>query len=382
VPPEPRAMTSPDHESTSGAGSFRFSENNFDLVRLVAAGEVAVRHALHFLAPTRLTDFVSGLLVLVPGVPVFFFLSGYLISKSLERSPTNRDYFRNRALRLFPALWACIGVSLAMVVLSGYLSSVPWTAVKLGAWVVCQATVFQFWNPDFFREFGTGVVNGSLWSVSVEIQFYLVIWLVYRMLRRLPHARLTFALALVTIAFVPLNAFKTEIGSGLDDACGTVLASKLYRASFLPWFYLFMLGVVAQRIAYVIVPVLRDRCAAAVALYTACMLVDYSLWGIPQGTEISAYLVPIMGAAVLALSYSRPKLGERILRGNDFSYGLYVYHMPAINLALHLGAPHALLSASAALGGAFALAVASWRFVERPFLRRKRGALRPAASRS
>ena len=48
-------MTSPDHESTSGAGSFRFPENNFDLVRLVAAGEVAVRQALHFLAPTRLT---------------------------------------------------------------------------------------------------------------------------------------------------------------------------------------------------------------------------------------------------------------------------------------------------------------------------------------
>jgi len=43
-------MTSPKHDPSSGAWSFRFSENNFDLVRLVAAGEVAVRHALHFLA--------------------------------------------------------------------------------------------------------------------------------------------------------------------------------------------------------------------------------------------------------------------------------------------------------------------------------------------
>ena len=29
----------------SGTAGFRFSENNFDLIRLVAAGEVAFRHA-------------------------------------------------------------------------------------------------------------------------------------------------------------------------------------------------------------------------------------------------------------------------------------------------------------------------------------------------
>lgn len=373
-------MTSPKPDPSSGAWSFRFSENNFDLVRLVAAGEVAVRHALHFLAPAALTDVVLGLLALVPGVPVFFFLSGYLISRSLERSTSTRDYFRNRALRLFPALWACIGVSLAFLFLTGYLSTVAWSASRLGTWILCQATVLQFWNPEFLRKFGTGVVNGSLWSVSVEIQFYVVIWFVYRALRGLSQARVTIALALVALAFGPLNAFKSEIGSMLDAEFGTTLGSKLYRASFVPWFYLFMLGVVAQRCADWVVPLLRDRCMPTVATYAVCMLIDYSLWGIPLGNEIPAYLVPIMGVTVLALAYRQPSLGSRLLRGNDVSYGFYVYHMPLINLLMYLGAPRSLPSCLAALVGALVLAALSWRFVERPFLRRKRGSLRAAAA--
>jgi peptidoglycan/LPS O-acetylase OafA/YrhL len=235
--------------------------------------------------------------------------------------------------------------------LSGLLRPARW---PFGTRILCQATVLQFWNPEFLRKFRTGVVNGSLKSVSVEIQFYVVIWFVYRALRGLSQARLTIALA-----FGPLNAFKSEIGSMLDAEFGTTLGSKLYRASFVPWFYLFMLGVVAQRCADWVVPLLRDRCMPTVATYAVCMLIDYSLWGIPLGNEIPAYLVPIMGVTVLALAYRQPSLGSRLLRGNDVSYGFYVYHMPLINLLMYLGAPRSLPSCLAALVGALVLAALS-----------------------
>jgi len=35
------------------ASGFKFSENNFDLIRLVAASEVAIRHTVHHIAPER-----------------------------------------------------------------------------------------------------------------------------------------------------------------------------------------------------------------------------------------------------------------------------------------------------------------------------------------
>ena len=86
------------------ADNFRFSENNFDLIRLIAAAEVAIRHSFHHIAPNVEARPLLWVLDFIPGVPIFFFLSGYLISRSWERSPSPRGFFHNRALRLFPAL--------------------------------------------------------------------------------------------------------------------------------------------------------------------------------------------------------------------------------------------------------------------------------------
>jgi peptidoglycan/LPS O-acetylase OafA/YrhL len=110
-------------------------------------------------------------------------------------------------------------------------------------------------------------------------------------------------------------------------------------------------------------------------LYVAGTFVDFAVWGLPLGNQIPTYLVPVMGAAVLTLAYCRPGVSDRVLRSNDVSYGLYIYHMPVVNTLSYLGfnSPAAIL---AALTASSVLAVASWKFVERPFLRRKRQALR------
>ena len=44
-------------------------------------------------------------LMLLPGVPVFFVISGFLIARSFERNPADvAGYFWRRGLRIFPAL--------------------------------------------------------------------------------------------------------------------------------------------------------------------------------------------------------------------------------------------------------------------------------------
>jgi hypothetical protein len=37
-------------------------------------------------------------------------------------------------------------------------------------WIACQGTFLQVWNLAFLHEFGTGIANGSLRSIWVEIQ--------------------------------------------------------------------------------------------------------------------------------------------------------------------------------------------------------------------
>ena len=127
-----------------------------------------------------------------------------------------------------------------------------------------------------------------------------------------------------------------------------------------------------------LVPLCIDRAPTILVTYVVAMLIDFHFWGVRLGNDIPPYLVPIMGLAVLSLAYVRPTLGHQLLRGNDVSYGLYIYHMPIVGLLIQLGRTGSLAWVGVALGSALTCAVLSWRFVERPFLRRKRVGLRVA----
>lgn len=375
-------MNMPGHNPANHvtSGGIRFSENNFDLIRLIAAAEVAFRHTVVHVSPDGLPGWLETPLALVPGVPIFYFLSGFLISRAWERSPTAIDYFRNRALRLFPALWTCVALATISLFATGYLSSAAWAPWQLGAWIFGQCTVFQFWTPDFLRAYGVGAVNGSLATISIEIQFYCLTAGLYLLLRRCKPATITFAFASLAFLFAPINHFKAEIAVWLDGlGHGTVLA-KLFAVSFLPWYFMFLLGALAQRLSDHLLPLLVGRIAIVVALYVGSMFVDFHLWGLPLGNEMPTYLVPVMGATVLAVAYSAPWLSSRVLKGNDLSYGLYIYHMPVVNVAVQSGTSGSPLAIAGILATSVALAFGSWKLIERPFLRRKRNALRVVAS--
>jgi len=67
-----------------------------------------------------------------------------------------------------------------------------------------------------------------------------------------------------------------------------------------------------------------------------------------------------------------PESLTRYVRKEDLSYGLYLYHMPTINLFLVLGPANGVANIPAALAVSLLAALFSWYVVERPALRRKR----------
>ena len=48
--------------------------------------------------------------------------------------------------------------------------------------LIGQLTLFQFFTPDALRDFGYGCPNGSLWTIPVEIEFYILIPLILIMM--------------------------------------------------------------------------------------------------------------------------------------------------------------------------------------------------------
>ncbi|HEY5212678.1 MAG TPA: acyltransferase [Acidobacteriaceae bacterium] len=128
----------------------------------------ADHHMIFVIIGTKTALRLSGWLAMCTmGVPLFFVLSGFLISGILIDSRTDADYFRNfytrRAVRIVPAYLAMLGVLMFTHSITGrYL-------------IVC---LLYFCNMPTL--FGVHTQYGPLWSLSVEEQFYLFWPLVVR----------------------------------------------------------------------------------------------------------------------------------------------------------------------------------------------------------
>jgi peptidoglycan/LPS O-acetylase OafA/YrhL len=358
----------------------KFFRNNFDLIRLFAAFQVAFVHVFHIMEieTTGIISFILHMFYLFPGVPIFFFISGFLISRSYENNSCLKEFFINRVLRLYPGLIACVAFSIVVVMLSGYLQGKGVQWFELVALFLAKVTFFQFFNPEFMRTYGDGVLNGSLWTITVEIQFYLLIPVVFFILsRKPPRCTANSALVLLTVLFFIFNRFYAV----LPDMVDKPLITKLIGVSFFPWFYIFLLGVLAQRNFEFFHTHLAERFYLIFPMYlfSAYVLSDF---GSAFGNNCNPVVVVLLILTVFSFAYSMPALSKKVLRGNDMSYGIYIYHMPVVNLLLYSGLYRKTEYGFVALMACILLAAISWLIVEKPALRLKRHPLFTVSART
>jgi peptidoglycan/LPS O-acetylase OafA/YrhL len=340
------------------------SINNFDLLRLFAATQVVFMHATSHLEHSYS---VLSFLSYFPGVPIFFFLSGFLIYGSYESSSNNKNPIRNfylkRVLRLYPGLWGCLFFSIFLVWCSGYFGNISLNIKEIMLWLVAQMTAFQFYNPDFLRGFGAGTLNGALWTISVELQFYLLVPLVYKLMQQKKVVILS-----TILIFIVFNIFNDYF----NDKDNIIL--KLINVSFAPWFYMFLVGAFFAKFKEYISSILSINIFVLfVAFVSMYYMSDY--FGLDWGNKTHPIGYALMISIVIHAAYVNPTLSDRILGRNDISYGVYIYHMPVINYILYIYGPGEVQFISAILGTLF-LAVMSWFIIERPSLRLKTNALR------
>ena len=298
-----------------------------------------------------------------PGVPIFFVLSGFLISASLERSKGLAQYLRNRALRIFPGLWACLVVSIVSVAILRPKYLLTW---KVLPWLFAQTTVFQFYNPDFLRQYGDGVLNGSLWTISVELQFYTILPVLYCLLA-LHRRKNNGVLAFITMLCALVNFKFYEHAAMLPE-----LVQKLVFVSFLPHLCFFLFGALMFRNFEKLKPFFQQKFHFWLICYAGFSVLCEGFDLTVAGNRIFPLLGCILGCVAISLAYTIPGAADKLICGNDISYGLYIYHMVVINLFLEMGfAGHSSL-VIAAYSITTLLALGSWNFIEKPFLKKKR----------
>jgi peptidoglycan/LPS O-acetylase OafA/YrhL len=331
------------------------------------------------------------------GVQAFFVLSGYLITgillKDKELASSRFGYFSNfymrRALRIFPVYFAYLAAIYLVARMTGgglggwISSSVESSFLYLGTYT---------FNFHLINSPEQGLFLAHLWSLSVEEQFYLV-WPLLVLL--LPRQRvLTVCVGLVALGPVirlvefwcapdsrhagPLVYFSTlshvdafALGALLNFAAENARVDRFVRGAS-KWVPVLFVLISACML-------LLGRIAGygiAASSFGWPQYLPYfhaSVWGYSLLNFLFLVLIANAGASL------RIKGNAVLQRLGKVSYGFYIFHAPIIMLVVIAVSPsdeslaiRDIGMAIAAFAMTWALAEASFRFLETPFLRLKR----------
>src|SRR5262249_50863052 len=117
----------------------------------------------------------------------------------------------------------------------------------------------------------------------------------------------------------------------------------LANVTIVPYLYMFMMGIILQRNKTALARILHGKGLFWLLAYLLLAVSFETALGIKRGTNLPNIVsMTVLALAVGSLAVTKPGLSEKLLRGNDFSYGLYVYHMIIVNCAIVLGYKNSL----------------------------------------
>lgn len=263
-------------------------------------------------------------------VVFFLILSGFSLAISTARKDWRlgsvATFLSRRAWRIFPPYWAALAFSLMI------------------AWLVVPAS--HFGPPDGKTILVYGLVaqdvftaptpNGAFWSIAVEAELYLVFPIFVLLRRRVGAIPLISVVTLIVVArgLLSKNALPVEGMNGLTlnlapvfvaglVGAGVIAASEKVRR--LPWHWMALVAAV---------PVL------------SLVVIRGSVWTVGHYFWMDLAVVPAMTLLVVSVSTGKPAflvwlLNTRpIRRLGNFSYSLYLIHLPIIMTIVRKVAPH------------------------------------------
>ncbi|MEO1642890.1 MAG: acyltransferase family protein, partial [Pseudomonadota bacterium] len=280
--------------------------NRFDLLRLVFASGVFVYHAVAIAAldiggvwEARLGQVAE---LCIQG---FFIVSGALVYGSWERSRGLSDYVGKRMRRLYPAY---LVVVLVPALVSLFLTAdIPAIARYLGA----NGVFLNFLAPELpglFEGNRFSEVNGALWTLKIEVMFYIAVPILAWGLAQMG-TRWWLGVAALYVGGV---VWALAVPALIEGDLGARLARQLpgHMAYFASGMALWKLwGLV------------RVRAVWFVPIGAVVMVVSFA---VPFGEVVRAAGL----AALIAGAAFAPGPHLNAARWGDVSYGVYIVHFP------------------------------------------------------
>ncbi|MGC4130640.1 MAG: acyltransferase [Bergeyella sp.] len=326
--------------------------NNFDFLRFLFSFLVVVGHSMIL---GNKEEYRIEFLAAMPNYSVFafFVISGFLIYASFDKLLNLKKYFINRAKRILPAYFAVV-IFFAFFLF--FLSDADVSEYFSASWLKYLAVNLVFLNffqpciDYIFTENYMCAVNGALWTIKVEVMFYLMIPVLYYCIKR-------FSLKAKNIILIVLYLLSVLYFNIMFSMGKEVLAKQLpgCLTYFTSGILLYLnLDFFRKHVWKFVIPALFIIILEKVVLHVT-------------------FLFPFaLGTVIIAFAFSKVPL-RNFAKYGDWSYGIYLVHFPVIQIFIQQGWYHqygitGMLSSYiiVILAGIFI-----WNMIEKPFIRKK-----------
>lgn len=282
--------------------------NNFNIIRFVAAMMVVLGHMCHLVAVE--VNQLLGQAVSTIGVKIFFLISGYLIAQSFLNDSNIVRYCIRRFFRIIPGLAGVvlfavfiIGPVFTILPIKDYFShGTTWAYLKnIGLYI-------QYFLPGVFEANPyPDAINGSLWTLPVEVMMYIALPIVFMMFSKKDK------IVVATILAIVLESANVGIAKWLTDARLVIYGTDMVSAlTIIPYFFV---GIIF------ISPKLKKYLNLQLAIGVFCIAEMMNFSSIKS--EIVVFFV--LPYFVFSLAFVEKPKFVKCFSKNDYSYGLYLY---------------------------------------------------------
>jgi peptidoglycan/LPS O-acetylase OafA/YrhL len=290
----------------------------------------------------------------------FFIISGFLITRSCLYSASLKDYFLKRAKRLLPAyVFVVIFTACSLSLFSSLSISEYFLSFGLYKYVVSNLFFMNFLCPSLPGVFNDEVVNGSLWTIKIEVSFYIIVPFIVFILKKIK----TRKMQNVFICAIYMNAIIYRV---------ICIYWKNHSASHFVYFIAQLEHQLPGFMQYFSFGIFALFNYDSIRKYEKYLVIPALIFfGLHYVTKTEFFMPISLGLLIMFVTFNSTRL-NRIGKEIDFSYGIYLFHFPIIQVLVFTGifACNKYVGILLVLGSVFSLAYMSWQFLERKYLGR------------
>lgn len=278
------------------------ASNNFDILRLIFALLVFLYHSVFLYG-----GIVHNILFNIPSFAVqgFFIISGFLIVWSFDRNHDVRKYSLKRFFRTYPLYFILILIQTVIMLI--LIKAINLSAIF--KYLSTNLVFLNFLSPSIgnvFNGLRIDAINGSLWTLKIEVAFYILLPIIYHLFSR-------FGKSILFLLYVASALYFLFV------------KNEFWAIMFPTHLRFFIAGIFMYFYGEKIVSVLKNKLFISILLIACLLFLDIYI----KADLFKAFIYPaVLGLTVLLGAFCIPAVKIPL----DISYSIYVLHFPILQV--------------------------------------------------